>query len=229
MQQSSNILFIITDQLRYDALGCHGNALCSTPHIDSLARDGVMFSNAFTTISLCSPARATMMTGLYPHKHGQLANMGNFNGVFDTQVLECENIPRVLKRHGYRTGYVGKWHLPAEFDNKAWPFDLWERAPMGDDAFDIGRDVVQRIEWGGTAPFEGLSNLSEEEHQEYRVADRTIEMLDSFRDSGSPFALIASFFGPHFPYSVPAPYYGMFDGIEIPQPDNFNETFENKP
>ncbi len=219
----------MADQLRYDALGCNGNPVCRTPNIDALAGDGVRFQSAYSSISLCSPARATMMTGLYPHKHGQLSNTENFNSVFSKQVLDCTNLPFLLKQAGYQTGYVGKWHLPEEFNPQIWPFDFWEKAATGNEGFELGRDVVQPLEWGGDAPFEGESTLPPEEHQEYRVADRSIEMIGKLKETDSPFTLIASFFGPHFPYSVPKPYYGMYDSAAIDRPGNFDETFENKP
>ena len=83
MPKQPNILILLADQLRYDALGCNGAPVCRTPAMDSVAAAGVQFSSAFTPIALCTPARASLLTGRYPHNHLQLSNMGNFNGVFD--------------------------------------------------------------------------------------------------------------------------------------------------
>ena len=69
-----NIVLFLTDQLRRDALGCYGNSICQTPYLDRLAQDGIRFENAFTTSPVCSPARASLMTGLYPHNHGVMIN-----------------------------------------------------------------------------------------------------------------------------------------------------------
>ena len=229
MKKRPNILLLLADQLRFDALGCNGNSICNTPHMDELAKRGVRFLNAYTAISLCSPARATMMTGLYPHKHGQLANVSNFNGVFDNQVLNYKNLPQQLKEANYQTGYVGKFHLPKEFDPEFWSFDIWDRVQSGDNGFDLGREVVQKIEWGGNAPFEGVSPLPLEKHQETRVADKSIEMIRKFKETESPFAMVSSFFGPHFPYAVPESYYGMYNPDDIKRPANFDETFKDKP
>ena len=76
-----NILYLLTDQLRYDALSCNGAPVCRTPAIDGLAERGTNFTSAYSANALCTPARASILTGVYPHMHGQLANMGNFNGV----------------------------------------------------------------------------------------------------------------------------------------------------
>ena len=87
MAQRPNILFLIADQLRYDALGCNGAPCCRTPALDAIGAAGVRFTNAYTPIALCTPARASLFTGRYPHNHLQLSNMGNFNGVFDRQLI----------------------------------------------------------------------------------------------------------------------------------------------
>ena len=80
-----NILYLLTDQMRFDALSCNGAPVCRTPEIDRLAKHGTNFTSAYSVNALCTPARASIVTGLYPHMHGQLSNMGNFNGVFDRQ------------------------------------------------------------------------------------------------------------------------------------------------
>ena len=155
-----NILLLLTDQQRYDTLSCNGAEICQTPAADELSGNGVRFTHAYTPISLCSPARASLLTGLYAHNHGQLANMGNFNGVFANQVLSQTAYPKLLAEAGYQTSCIGKWHLAREGDTEQWGFDNWR--PFGDwnrmlqsEGFDynIARDEVQRIEWCGTAPF----------------------------------------------------------------------------
>ena len=83
-----NILFLLTDMQRYDALGFNGNAVCKTPAIDRIAREGMRFCRAYTPIALCSPARGSLLTGMFPHNHGQMSNMGNFNRAFDLNILD---------------------------------------------------------------------------------------------------------------------------------------------
>ena len=97
MAQSPNILFLLTDQQRFDSLGCNGAPICRTPAIDEIAETGMRFTNAYTPIALCSPARGSLLTGLYPHNHGQLSNMGNFNGVFANQILDKPAYPKLLR------------------------------------------------------------------------------------------------------------------------------------
>lgn len=121
-----NVLFLLVDQMRYDALGCNGAAVCKTPALDALAASGTAFDSAYTTCALCSPARASIVTGLYPHNHGQLANLDNFNGVFDKALTGLPTYFSELKQQGYQTGYVGKWHLDQEENRDFWKIDEWE-------------------------------------------------------------------------------------------------------
>jgi arylsulfatase A-like enzyme len=99
-----NILLIVPDQMRGSAMGCMENPDVQTPNIDRLARDGVLFRRAYANEPVCCPARATLMTGKYAHAHGLIAN--------DLRLRESEvTIAEVLRDAGYRTGFIGKWHL----------------------------------------------------------------------------------------------------------------------
>src|SRR5207302_6504743 len=99
-----NVLVVIPDQLRAQALGCMGNPDVRTPHIDRLAAEGVLFRQTFANTPVCCPARATLLTGKYPHRHGLVAN--------DLRLRESEpTLAKLLKARGYHTGFIGKWHL----------------------------------------------------------------------------------------------------------------------
>jgi arylsulfatase A-like enzyme len=106
-----NILFILTDQHRADAIGCYGNEICQTPNLDRLASEATVFERAYTTCSLCSPARGSLMSGQYPHTFGLLNNVEAPGS--DMKEIERRPYmnPEVLKREGYNLGYAGKWHL----------------------------------------------------------------------------------------------------------------------
>lgn len=231
-----NILFLFSDQHRYDAISANGNSVCKTPAIDSLARDGMTFQKAYTTVALCTPARGTVITGLFPHNHGQLANIGNFNGVFDRQILGKPHLNHYLKAQGYQIGMAGKWHLPEAGNCELWEADEWhteqefhrQLRERGID-FEQGRSNVQRLEWTGKATFCGPSVLKAEDAFETWVADHVISMIDRFTQSDSPFMIHSNFFAPHFPYAVPEPFDKMYDPSKIPMWANFNEMFVNKP
>jgi len=230
-----NILYLLADQMRYDALSCNGAPICRTPNLDVLAKEGTRFTHAYTSNALCSPSRASILTGLYPHNHGQLANAGNFNGVFDQCMLNHETYFSLLKAKGYQTGYIGKWHLEKDGDGNFWGIDRWhpsrdfhrELQEQGID-YDFGIHEVQPLEWGEDAPFCGSSVLDTERHHDAWVTQHTIDTLEQFKE-GAPFVICASFHGPHFPYAVPDPYDHMYDSASVSRPDNFDEMFMNKP
>src|SRR5262245_30864565 len=99
-----NILFILLDDLRWNAVGYAGHPHVRTPNIDRIAREGVNFKNAFCTTSLCSPSRASLLSGVYAHRHGVTNNFTEFPA-------GLESFPRSLQQSGYATAYVGKYHM----------------------------------------------------------------------------------------------------------------------
>jgi N-acetylglucosamine-6-sulfatase len=114
-----NIVFVIVDDIRWDAFGCMGHPWVKTPNVDRLAREGARFTNLFDTIPLCSPARASFLTGRYPHANGVKDN-GNNNALSHKLVTW----PRLLRDSGYETAFIGKWHMGND-DAPRPGFDRW--------------------------------------------------------------------------------------------------------
>ena len=113
-----NVLFVLCDDLRWDSLGCTGHPHLKTPHIDRLAGEGVLFENAFCTTSLCSPSRASILSGLYAHAHGVTNNFTEFP-------TAMASFPGLLHEAGYETAYIGKWHMGENNDDKRPGFDYF--------------------------------------------------------------------------------------------------------
>jgi N-acetylglucosamine-6-sulfatase len=113
-----NIVFILIDDMRFDAMSCMGHPFLETPHLDALAANGLVFENCFVTTSLCSPSRATFLTGQYAHRHGVLNN-----GTLLPQ--ELPTFPKELQSAGYDTAFVGKWHMGGSTDAPRPGFDRW--------------------------------------------------------------------------------------------------------
>lgn len=113
-----NVVFILSDDHRYDAMSFMGHQFAETPHMDAIARQGVHLKNAFVTTSLCSPSRASILTGLYTFRHR----------VIDNNRLVPEGtlfFPQYLQKAGYATGFIGKWHMGGHHDNPRPGFDYW--------------------------------------------------------------------------------------------------------
>lgn len=113
-----NIVFILADDHRFDALGFMGHPFLETPHLDSLAREGAHFKNAFVTTALCSPSRATILTGLYAHRHGVVDNNHPVRS-------DLTFFPQLLQKAGYTTGFFGKWHMGGESAAPQRGFNKW--------------------------------------------------------------------------------------------------------
>jgi N-acetylglucosamine-6-sulfatase len=114
-----NIVFVLIDDLRWDDLGCAGNEFVQTPNIDRVAAEGARFTNAFSATPLCSPSRASILTGQYAHEHGITDNLER-----SEQSHKLKTFPQELQQAGYETAYIGKWHMGN--DNTERPgFDRW--------------------------------------------------------------------------------------------------------
>ena len=120
-----NIVLIMADQQRMDSLGCYGNVFTRTPNLDRLAAGGVRFTHALTPWPVCTPARATMWTGMYPHAHGLTGNVYGVDDAISMQSPIEVTLFDLLRRAGYLTAHFGKWHL----GEKQPPFfDVWEES-----------------------------------------------------------------------------------------------------
>jgi N-acetylglucosamine-6-sulfatase len=109
-EKKPNIIFILSDDHRWDAMGNMGHPFIQTPSLDRLAQEGIRFNNAFVTTPLCSPSRASFLTGQYPHRHGVKNNLTPWD---DRNITFLE----LLKKAGYRTAFIGKWHMPGRLPN----------------------------------------------------------------------------------------------------------------
>jgi N-acetylglucosamine-6-sulfatase len=114
-----NIVFILVDDLRWDELGCAGHPFIKTPNIDRIAREGAIFRNAFVTTPLCSPSRASFLTGQYAHRHGITDNVDR-----SAASHRLVTFPLLLHQSGYETAFIGKWHMGND-DTPRPGFDRW--------------------------------------------------------------------------------------------------------
>lgn len=231
-QSSPNLIFIMADQWRGDALGCLGKEAVKTPHLDQLASEGVNFTNAVSSYPVSSPARGMLMTGMYP-VHSKVT--GNCNSATAPYGVELPESARcwsdVLKDQGYELGYIGKWHLDSPYqpyietnNNKgkiAWNewcpkerrhgFSHWiaygtydyHLKPMYWDT-DASRNEFYFVDqWGP-------------EYETDRAIDYIANRDNKLRDAGKPFALVVSMNPPHTGYElVPDKYKEIYRDVDV--------------
>lgn len=195
---SPNVLFILCDDLRPDALGCYGSRHVKTPNIDAMARDGVRFANAFCTTSLCSPSRASILTGVYAHRHGVRDN-------FTELPAALPHWPGRLRENGYATAYVGKWHMGENNDAPRPGFDWFVTHKGQGKYFDT--------EWN----VNGQRREVPKGYYTHVVTDYALEWLKQ-RPTGKPWALCLGHKAPHSFYLPEEKYAHTFDRVRVPYP-----------
>ena len=193
-----NVLFILCDDLRPDALGCYGSKHVKTPRIDTLAADGVRFADAFCTTSLCSPSRASILTGLYAHRHGVRNN-------FTELPPSLPHWPARLREQGYATAYVGKWHMGEDNDAPRPGFDWF--------VSHTGQGKYFDTEWN----INGERREKPPGYYTTVVTDYALDWLRS-RPAGRPWALCIGQKAPHSFYFPEPKYEHAFDDVCVPYP-----------
>jgi arylsulfatase A-like enzyme len=210
---STNLLFILTDNQPAAILGAYGNSDVRTPHIDRLAAEGVRFSNAFAVNGMCSPTRATLMTGLLPSQHG-VHNWLDDELMEDwprdwSAIAEFRTLPLTLANRGYQTAMIGKWHLGQPWQPSL-GFQHWVTFTDGH-TVDFWDNTI--IDNGDVYPVKG-------KHTVDFFADKAVEFLEG-RKAGSPFYLQLNLNGPYLnPPSNLGParnrHYEDYAGQEFP-------------
>lgn len=180
-----DIVFVFADQPRYSALGSSGNRVVQTPNLDRLAEEGVVFDSAFSSSPICSPFRGHLLTGCYSHQ----------NGVIDNEYALSPNeitLPRVIGQAGYRTGFVGKWHLGygPYTEEKRHGFDYLAAYNCDHDYYEVSYYENE----SGPYAMEGWAPEVETE-----LALRYLERCAT-EDQGEPLALFLGWGPPHWPY-----------------------------
>ena len=219
-----NVLLIMTDQQRWDTLGCYGNEVMETPNLDYLAANGTVFENGYTCTPSCIPARATLLTGQDPWNTGILG-MGAGQG--PAQLLE-NTLPESLANAGYHTQCVGKMHVHPQRSLQGFHNILLdESSRVVDPGFEsdyvkwfnanrpaeVGRED-HGIDWNSW--MSRSWHLPEYLHPTAWTAQESIRFLKR-RDPTKPFFLKTSFARPHSPYDAPPYYFDLYDKKEIPE------------
>ncbi|SHJ06096.1 sulfatase-like hydrolase/transferase [Pseudozobellia thermophila] len=213
--EKPNIIFVLTDDQRFDALGYAGNKHIATPEMDKLAKEGTYFKNAMVTTPICAASRASILTGLYERTHSFNFQTGNIRDSY-----MAESYPSILRENGYYTAFYGKYgvrydHLDRQFDE----YESYDRNTRYNDERGyyyktLGKDTVHLTRYTG---------------------QKALDFIDSF-DGSQPFCLSLSFSAPHAHDSAKDQYFwqpesdALFQDMDMPGPDLAEDKyFEAQP
>jgi len=252
MNERPNLVFLLNDHQAYYRHGWDGGPPVRRPHFDRLAREGVAFRRAYTPCPLCGPARRSLLTGLFPHAHGEIHN--DTNHPYDREVyLDA------LAAAGYRSYYYGKWHagggtaLDHGCEGFSYPSynnpytkpeyarylrrhglpepvvrierEFWKVGELGSD-----RLYRQQRAWCNEHAT-GILQTPADTHEAFFLANLACEKLRELAADGGarPFALRVDFWGPHQPYFPTREYADLYRPEEIPEYGSFADTLAGKP
>lgn len=229
-----NILFLLTDDQRWDALGVMGNPVIRTPALDRLANDGMLFTNAFVVTSICAVSRASVLSGQYPSRHG----IRDFVTTFTREAM-AQTYPLLLGDSGYFIGFIGKWGVGYTVDSTnlaGRSFDYWAGASDQSNYWHErscryvthdGRDRQMSNVCdcppdargaAGPAVRRGRANIKDPVHLTTEVIPGKVAQFLETREVRKPFALSISFKAPHGPWYDFAPEVaGMYEDVSLPR------------
>jgi arylsulfatase A-like enzyme len=208
-EKQPNILFIMADDHTSQAIGVYGSRLAKldpTPNIDALARGGMRFDRVYCNNSICTPSRASIITGQYSQTNGVLDLAGNIP-------KKKQHLPREMKAAGYQTAMIGKWHLKMEPKE----FDYYSVLPGQGKYFDPLFRVRGDKPWG--------ENIIQKkgQHSSDAITDTSLEWLRNGRQKGKPFFLMHHFKAPHDMFENANKYNSYLEDVTIPMPNNLHD------
>src|SRR5699024_1923425 len=220
------------------------------PVLHALAARGTVFERAYTPTAICTPARASLLTGCYPFEHGMVGNPEWSAGARADLEPQTRTFAGDLHRAGYALGHVGKWHVGTERGPDSFGFDGAHISGALNDYSDPGylqwlqrhgysrptlhEAMYSRLPDGSQGHLiAGVLDQPTEATFEAYLADLAIERIGAYaagaRSGGTPFFLSCHFFGPHLPYLLPEEWFTRYDPGEVSLPPSMAETFHGKP
>ncbi len=202
-----NILFIMSDDHASHAISAYGSRINQTPNIDRIAKEGVRFNNCFCTNSICTPSRATILTGTYNHVNNVTTLSSKLDGRLTT-------FPKLLQAEGYQTAIVGKWHLGHGGHADPTGFDYWNVLP--------GQGLYhdpEMIDMGEKKVYPGyVTDI---------ITDLSLDWLKE-RDPEQPFMLMTHHKAPHRPWDPDEKLMHLYQNTDIPEPETFHDDYSNR-
>ncbi len=237
MSKAPNILILTSDQQQ--GLTADPDHPCRLPNLERMAAEGVQFSRAYVPMALCGPARASLMTGMYPTGHGMINNYHSAPVLRRGLKPGVEHFSEHLREAGYELSYVGKWHVSGETAPRdhGWREvhyqerlrEAREKARAAGARMDIepGK-YVKRKGWPDWL-LDGVNHAPIETHVDYQRTAAAIEELRRLAEGDRPWCLFVGWIAPHDPFVAPTKYAEMYPPGDVELPANFHDDLRDKP
>lgn len=200
---SPNIIFIMTDDHAAQAISAYGSKINKTPNIDQIANEGIRFDNCFCTNGICAPSRAVILTGKHSHLNGVVDNRKEFDGSQQT-------FPKLLKKAGYQTAMIGKWHLKSDPTG----FDYWNVLPGQGSYYNPDfKEMGEQKKYTGY-----VTDI---------ITDLSLDWLKN-RDKSKPFCLMYQHKAPHRSWMPGPDHLTMYDDVTIPEPETLFDDYSTR-
>lgn len=219
-----NILFIMSDDHCERAMGIYNSRLAPlnpTPNLDKLARNGMVFNNVFCTNSICTPSRATIMTGQFSHVNGVF-------DLYDPLPSDKHHLSKEMKNAGYTTAAIGKWHLKKTPENFDYFAVIAGQGKYMNPVLQVSEGGEKRMIKYSSILSREINVIDTEGHSSDVLTDKSLDWLETKRDKTKPFFLMHNFKAPHDMFVYAKRYENYLEDAEIPEPDNlYDQPGEN--
>ena len=229
MERKPNIIYLMSDQMNFEVMSKDGQI--KMPNLNDLQNDAVSCINTHTVNAICSPARASLMTGVLPHRHGMVdvthavpPYRAEYNYSLDTFSL-------ALKQAGYKCSYYGKWHVERAHCLEKFGYDEWEteREIPKVHLTPTRRSILKGVNGYPDRVMGGTYSEGVEASEEYYCYSKAIDFIDRHKDQDQPFFTFISTYAPHDPYTVPECIYDLYKDVDIRLPESYWDTCLDKP
>ena len=210
--QKPNIIYIMADDLTTQAISAYGGIysdIAPTPNMDRIAKEGMLFQDVLCTNAICGPSRAAILTGNYSNINGYYKNESG--GKFDETQW---TFPQEFQKNGYQTSLFGKWHLGSE--------------PKGFDEFKYHNSAGQQGHYWDPIYNENGNDVKEKGYSTNLSTDFALNWLEKERKEGKPFMMMLQYKAPHRPWQPDTKYEKLWDSIEMPYPETFNDDYKGR-
>lgn len=223
-----NVIFLIQDQMQQQVL--QPESSCLMPNLKKMAEDGISFSRAYTCNAICSPARASFLTGTLPHIHGMVDcthTVPEYRAEFDDNL---DTLTQAFHDTGYHVSYFGKWHIERSHELERFGVDTYKTEKhIPGFHVTVEDQVVLKTPGYEDKMVCGIFSEGVEKTEEHYIYQEVIKDIEEHGADGRPFCTFISTYAPHDPYCVPKEIYDLYEDADLKLSENFLDSMEDKP